>query len=507
MEGLSPLVTLSMPGLCVPPAIAPGVTDLTLSLMSMVTSEPFDGAYCYARVMEMPDVRLPRLDFSAMRPGADGVTYSIQHQLPNRGMFRIAIPEDGAVTLGMECWGYRGAESHSLGSFTSTHFREEWDGRELSAIHRSGIKMASLNGIPPQSDNKAEFSFRMTYRIAASIPSALPGLLDPGLLPSLTPDMLTPIEGPGMNIPAPTNLRIRNIPGRLGLNVWSGELEWDWNGAPHFNESTISGYHVTMWVQDVATGRLGGSPVVFWQADVTPGSRKYVTLPRIPEIFGCGYSIIFRVSARAGTAESPTDTNRDLYLRQPECRAAAQLNITLVSLQLQGVLDHGEYCPFCGDNLQIELKGSISTIMGVRQEGIQVLRSLNPRDACDGFPIGDGIHPFYDLYLLRFRNGRGESFGRLQHQLRLNITDSGQTIPIYVRLFDHDPLFLLPCGVRNDRVLRFDLELPARSVVDWQRYQETIIRSGRIMSGAADGSVDQGQAAITIHIIGEPWRP
>jgi len=48
--------------------------------------------------------------------------------------------------------------------------------------------------------------------------------------------------------------------------------------------------------------------------------------------------------------------------------------------------------------------------------------------------------------------------------------------------------------------------LPAREIVEWQRFQQTVTRSGRIEElFGPDVGINQGSAAITIHIIGEPF--
>ena len=498
-EGLSAIVTLNTPDLCTPPAIVGAPTDITLSLITLTTPEAYDGVYCYARVMDMPDQRLPRADFSSMRPGTDGMTYSIQRQLPNRGQFRLAVPSDGAVNLRMECWGYRGAESISLGSFTSSHGSSEWDGRDLTQItmNPTAREMASLEGeggISPLAIGPN--SFQVIYRIGASTTSSLPSLMDPSLVPLLTPGMLQPIEAT-LNIPAPTNVRIRNIPGSLGLNVWSGELQWDWSGAPLLNESTITGYQVRIYAQDEATGRLGGSPVPIWQSDVTPGSRKWISLPRLPAVFGCGFRLVYEVTAMAGPFSSPPAI---LSSRSEPCRASAILRVTLVSLRLTGILDRGDFCfIFCGDDLRLELFGWI----GVHDQRATILKSLNPNDTC-GYEATDGELRFHQMYLLRTSTDPtwGRSWGMLQHEFRVHVLNPTQTVRINVHISDHDPAPFMPCHVGSDRVMGFNLELPALEIVEWQRFQQTVTRSGRIEElFGPDVGINQGSAAITIHII------
>ena len=94
----------------------------------------------------------------------------------------------------------------------------------------------------------------------------------------------------------------------------------------------------------------------------------------------------------------------------------------------------------------------------------------------------------------------------LQHEFRVHVLNPTQTVRINVVISDHDPAPFMPCHVGSDRVMGFNLELPAREIVEWQRFQQTVTRSGRIEElFGPDVGINQGSAAITIHIIGEPF--
>ncbi len=499
-EGLGSIITVNTPDLCVPPAIAPGTSDIALSLISLDTSEAFDGVYCYVRAMDMPDLRLPRAEFSYMRPGADGLTYSIQRQLPNRGMFRVNLPEDGLVSLRIECWGVRGVESILLGAFTASHGRGEWDSRDLTqtAWDPSRVQVASLNQSGAESGG---YNFRVVYRIGSSALADLPTLIDPALIPVLTPGMLEPIES-SLNIPAPTNVRVNNIRGRLGLNVWSAELEWDWNGAPLLNESFLTGYRVRIHALDTTVSRSGDIPTLIWQGDVSPGSHKWISLPRLPTIFGCGYNLIYTVEAMVETSASPPAW---FFVRNEPCRVGARIRVTFVDLRFRAINDLGDFCILCGDDGELELFGLIRA----QNHYSTILGSIDPTDSC-GYVVHDGEYSLDQMY---FRHtvpadpGWGMRWGRYQNEFVIDISDPTQTLTISASISDKDQQPFQPCYAGADRVIEFTQELAARTPVEWQRFEQTITIGPSTIearSGEADAGINQGSASLRIHIIGEP---
>ncbi len=101
-------VRLALDAAC--PTAAP--TQLQVDLLDIAAGAGAERVYCYVSFEDAPEARLPAQegDFIAVQDGHGDLT-------PWSHTFTLPIPQDGALDLSGECWGWAGEEPGQTGNF------------------------------------------------------------------------------------------------------------------------------------------------------------------------------------------------------------------------------------------------------------------------------------------------------------------------------------------------------------------------------------------------------
>ena len=190
----------------------------------------------------------------------------------------------------------------------------------------------------------------------------------------IPPEFVPPPYDLTLDLPPPTNLRIENgvaacdeLPsqreqGACFLSILFGGVPtfvWDWAGNATFNESTLTGYHLT------ATLISGtGEESALWERDVLPGSRK-LSLARTGGL-PCGSQVLVTATAVQGSRVSAP--SNELIVPTERCITTALVIVTFETIILEPPVgtstlrDLRELCPgttrLCED-AYLELFGSL----------------------------------------------------------------------------------------------------------------------------------------------------
>jgi hypothetical protein len=161
----------------------------------------------------------------------DNGGWNIRRYAAGLQRYSFAQPPHEPIPVAMECWGWAGQELTDLGSFTASHPREEWDGRDLTGVGSA---------------------FTAVYRI------------QPFLNYVIVADHVVIVDP---DLPAPTNVRWAGSsancyyhsnkpdgnelwPGEGGWMaafcpaVWEDTIVWDWEGNDEFTRANIDGFRL-----------------------------------------------------------------------------------------------------------------------------------------------------------------------------------------------------------------------------------------------------------------------
>lgn len=292
-------------------------------------------------------------------------------------------------------------------------------------------------------------------------------------------------------------------------------LLWDWHDdAGHFTEASLAGYHVVANLTDLERPNLTDfnprlprfEPApegLYWERDVRPGMLK-AALARLTDV-PCGVRIDFTVTAvYAGAQSLPSDA---LSFESEPCNNAAQVTVSIDTLIVGPVNDHGDPCPIVCSPDTLEAVGYLfagsgrwepqrqwisdpgETRLDERREGAhiiantEVVRPPNPINL-----LRAGRYAWSDQLLGQVEPFRGSQVfrGRRNNQRWTFLARATDTIPIGARLDDWDYL-------RAQPFCYTDYEIPARRATVWFTTDETI--SMRDTRGEAT-------CEITVHITG-----
>jgi hypothetical protein len=359
MEGAGGYVALTIPDSCRTTAVNPQLISLVFNLTGLSTRQDFDGVYCYFSFDQSATRRVPEDDFSSLNPGGDGLSYDLQTQLQNRGLFLLsAHPAQQPVTVGGECWGRLGVESHDLGAVSISVPPADWDGSQRQAVVRQSTRVASAGIAPMASD-----SFTLTYRIGHDSTDVLQSFARPefGALPQ---EELRPVIVPDMNFPDPHDLfanfgssPAHCTPSETGVICTAPQgvrLSWMWNG--NFDSLGYFGY--------VIDGLISGT-VAAVENRVTVDNGALAQLLALH--CGSGNMIGYDINVYDKNGQMRSGAHSEFPA--PQCNTqVANVEVTLDSLAIgpssahHAILDN-DLCILCTDS-RIEMNASARLIPG-----------------------------------------------------------------------------------------------------------------------------------------------
>ena len=377
-EGISSMIDITIGPEC-SPAGTGEIASLRLLLLSLTTQEAYDGVYCYASFNGSRYERLPA-EPELLRPTSGELVYELPLQLPSRGLYSITVPSDGLVRLEGECWGRRGVQSVRIGRFSGSHAAPEWDGRDLTGelLAFEPRQLASAQGVPPGAGG-ASF---VRYRIQPAGSRFDLSNIAPGALQSIylnIPPILDSLEGRDTTIPAPTNVRVRNLLSNceplpstdpnIGTSICDAEmirsLEWDWRGNSFYTEADITGWRVNVsFINDEfrpGTTFQPGPVVQVGRLNASSAGRR-APMPVIPSNFACSATV--RITVTALTNRGNSLPSEPLTISQPRCPDLGLVRITIQSITVGPstftgeVRDDGDICILCADR-RLEVFGDI----------------------------------------------------------------------------------------------------------------------------------------------------
>jgi len=359
------------------PAGTGTTADLRLILLQLTTTQAYDGVYCYASINGSRYERLPAEPGLLLATSGD-LAYDLPLQLSSRGQYRLTAPSSGLITLDGECWGRRGAESQRIGHFSGSHASPEWDGRDLTAeLALAERETASLHPLAPSAGGAVFVRYRIQpFSSRPDLSRIAPGALDAIYLN--LPPILDSLEGTDTVIPAPTNLRVRNVAGcesfptsdpDIGISVCDGALapilEWGWTGNSFYTEADITGWRVNVsFTQDELRPDAlpqSGPVIQLGRASAAAAGRRS-PMPVIPSYYACG--VTAQVTVTAITSRGNSLPSQPLEIAQPSCPFLGTVRITVNSLTLGPsartgeVHDDGDICILCADR-RLEVFGDI----------------------------------------------------------------------------------------------------------------------------------------------------
>ncbi len=436
-ESFSMVVGATTPGMCAaPPA---GGLDLVLTLGVIHTDSAFNNVSCYVDLMSAGPVvdRIPVGDFSGLPPSGPH-----QYRLdsgPNHGKYLLNFQDPGApFVLVLQCMGRNPPYVDYIGHANINHPPADWADGSV----RTATSTAGENG-----------NYTVTYCLGPSTtPCAIPGA------PPAPTWMTDPF------LPPPTNLHMANSidtcldlpegPGRVFCQVWGTMLGgyrtlfWDWNGAPHYTEADLTGYHVRLESRDRSTGTvtLRGEWDVLRRIDGTLG--RVFRDAADPGV--CGVDYLYYVSAVA--ADRRSVESHSFSFGTPDCFAPVHVSVEFSNLDVHGVNDCGDFTIFPPDT--------------------QVETSLD-------YFVSSGIYGSHYIYNGPFNIVSGTNapplaiFGGVFKPV-VPISSDTQTIDINLRLTDHDNIVTCPM---NPTYCNIHFELPARTQAEWHTFTHTYINN------------------------------
>lgn len=369
-SSITDLLTITLGPECAPPPVAGGVA-LRLAMLRIETEKNLDGLYCYVSVNGSRYERIPAGE-ELLRPGPGYLTYQLPLQLPGRGQYDLAVPENGSVELALECWGRRGAISQSLGVYTATHPAADWDGREL--FGRSHI---------PNPDAPKSYIFSLFYHIyrpvsTLDITRIYEGALEPQYLD--IPPILDRLSAPVSSIPAPTNVAVEwnwgcdpllylQAEGGYRCALSTPRLAWSWWPSETVTRDMLTGFDVNLeFAQQGQPSRRVPGPNFRVE-----GNQRFLPLLPLPLAYRCDTTVYVTVSAR--TMQGNSAPSEPLVVRMPQCKQD-KLRVRITSIQIgpgrrtDQVSDDGDICIACDDR-RLEAFGSVyMNGYGVRRDSL-----------------------------------------------------------------------------------------------------------------------------------------
>jgi hypothetical protein len=415
--------------------------------------------------------------------------------LPNRGQIVLAAqPQDQPITVNAECWGRRGATSTLVGRISTTHPHSEWDGRvqRETAMAPEGVLVAGLGNLL---DN---YNLRLSYRIGPDTIEGVRSALDPRLFGDLTrhPEMVFPPMRDDAEIPVPVNVRYtwrlawqpddqsscENMPALALLCRAFGYpvIAWDYVGNLLFSTpDRMTGYDVDAYRFDVSAPPIPGMVTytnVVLHGRVRGGTHEWIALSDLPSTVSdqtCGYRWDFTVHTRLNITLSSGSDRARVY--SPICAIAARVTLRFTSLTLHNVNIQGEGCrafwPWdCLSSGEVRAVISIGTDPLHRSSASSCCggEEVKLRSQAYGLDTVPFSYPYDDVSILFDPNHPG--YRQNNNFVSLTVRDPTQTIPLRLYVDDVDDHVSLQdvCGVSP-----FTHELAARSILEWQRIQQT----------------------------------
>lgn len=508
LESLSGTASVRTADSCAPAAPA-GTTNLTVSLLTLKTTQAFDGIYCYSSLDGSAFKRIPQYDFQVMAPEADGLTYNLQTQLAYFGQLILpAQPLSSPIALTLECWGRRGAESTLLGTIHSSHGSSEWDGRDLT-----------------ETADAAVLHYRIDQNPHTTAPVNLPSITTAAIFqPQLNlPAVFVPLDGSGNTptLPPPTNVRdIRGINSGIcsllamanvhpsfcqGSNTWrvGDGIAWDWSDPTGLlRDSDLTGYHIKVDQLDMLNPH---HPILttLTEFDIHSGRFKSAPPPAILNNVGCSTRVLIYVQAVEGLEFS--DYSDPAIFDSPRCTQNDTITVSVSQIIVgngspDSVTD-GDPCILCTDR-RLELYGSF--LINNTDGNIMDPPTGHNGPEFGGCPdhtqcVTGGVYTFGDPDHVIF----------IQGAAAILAPSTGRTLSMVVDLSDYD-YFTYLNGILTGALSHFSndpaayrwchgtLTLPGRSAVDWERFDQTFHIRDNSPEGACDVTIRvQGGDRIT----------
>lgn len=239
---------------------------LQFAATELVTSEPFDKAYCYVSVAEeaQPFDRLPRGEDSFLI-SADGKTWDLGGSAS--GIHRTVFGHRSLqpVPVRTECWGWRGEDLLPLGSFLDQRPRADW-GKDLTG---AGAGFQLRYRLEPYTNDQPldnllieDVGIESPYRvrIAANQPECL----------AHTDEAYVSLEA--------QREAWAGVWACLGVDP-EQMLIWEWNESAEVRRSDLNGYRIFVnrnWPADADRPAEDGWE--YW-GEVGPATQAYPILP------------------------------------------------------------------------------------------------------------------------------------------------------------------------------------------------------------------------------------
>ncbi len=251
-------------------------THLQVEALDMSVPGGYDRVYCYVSFEDAPEQRLP-LDDSAFIQ-VQGGRGEIAVWAAGSRKLTVPIPQDGALDMAGECWGWSGQALDNLGPFSREFSSETWDGVKRllqGSSYDIGVAIQALGS----SDTRETYGYK-----------------DP-------------------TIPAPYDLREERVGSDTSLDplaewewFWQRRLVWKWDG----DQKKITGFTIY----------LDGKPY----KTVSANSRSEV----ITLAAWCGTKPRWQVIAVAGAGESLPSVPLDFNL--PDCPVYAEVQFKYIHI-------------------------------------------------------------------------------------------------------------------------------------------------------------------------------
>jgi len=487
-EGITSMLAVEIGPEC-SPAGTGATTSLNLLLLSLTTEQAYDGVYCYVSFNGSRYERLPA-EPGLLRPTSGSLYYELPLQLPSRGIYGITVPSDGLVRLNGECWGRRGAQSLSIGRFSGSHSRTEWDGRDLvnSLLTFEPRQLASADSLPPAAGGASFVRYRLQPVGSRFDLSQIEAATSLRWISLNFPVILTPLGIGDIVVPPPTNLRVRNVAGcdffpstdpNVGSSVCTGPLEpmlmWNWSGNAFYAEADVTGWVLNVQVMDYQFGGTTWQPAVGRVVERPAGSAsagRSIPMPVLPSNYACGVDV--RITLMTLTDRGNSLPSEPLIIRQPRCPQAGLVQITVKSIRVGPsastgqVLDDGDICIACADR-RMEVFGDIFI-------GLQAAPTFSERPWHGAGTTLFGACPANTACMTEgsYIWLRSPQIAPWLFEMETSVRSlgNGGAINIVVALQDYDT------QNGSDEYCLASASLPARTDAEWTRFNEVLRLTG-----------------------------
>ena len=461
-ESLSQMVSAQPPNTCPAPTPPSTTTDLTLTVVDLETTEPFEGAFCYVTFSDGGSTRYPFSQYENFQSVAgDPRLYSFR-AVPFTLSHYAAWPLNRPFSAHVECLGVTRSYAPSLGSININRRPSDWDGRLLTDSSTNGRQgnftlRYCLSIMPgrycrdisygsaPSSSNWSEADIR-------------PGVIHDGPAPynlRLEPDnwqgCVRRFMGGGPS-PAQDIARCLHDAIRYGAT-----LQWEWQEQPpNFMAADLIGFHVTLGRQSILTHEelsRQERDVSLWEMFYPAGRAiDYYYIRDFADHSPSSCSMAYAYSVEAvfsGGRRSPPSLSRS-FTTDP-CFLPADVVVNFDTLTInEGAVDQGDWCVIClNDDTTFELRGNIEVVSGSHNWS----REINT-------PLVSGGTLFMDSTDV------------------VHVTDPHQTITINVSVYDYDEPTPLAAAAYEPTIpctMRF--ELPAGTTEHWRHTHLHLIDS------------------------------